>query len=114
MATIDGVALPGHEGVFGLTLREGSIATVMPAHGASDVRWVALPGLVNLHAHADRCYTVQAFRPKSFADALAAAARARAAFTVADVQSRSKRFFERSLAHGVTRIRTHTDVDPIV
>jgi cytosine deaminase len=114
MATIDGVALPGREGVFGLTLRGGAIAAVTPAHGANDVRWVALPGLVNLHAHADRCYTVQAFRPKSFADALAAAARARAAFTVADVQSRSKRFFERSLAHGVTRIRTHIDVDPIV
>jgi len=72
MATIDGVALPGHEGAFGLTLRDGSIATVTPAHGTSDVRWVALPGLVNLHAHADRCHTVQAFRPKSFADALTA------------------------------------------
>jgi len=114
MVTIDGVALPGREGVFGLTLREGLVAAVTPGQQTSDIRWLALPGLVNLHAHADRCGTVQSFRPRSFADALAAAARARAAFTVADVQSRSKRFFERSLAHGVTRIRTHTDVDPIV
>ena len=32
----------------------------------------------------------------------------------ADVEARARRLFERSLGHGVTRIRTHTDVDPIV
>ena len=41
-------------------------------------------------------------------------ASARAAFTAADVEVRAWRLFERSLGHGVTRIRTHTDVDPIV
>ena len=36
------------------------------------------------------------------------------AFTSADVQRRATLFLERSLAHGVTRVRTHTDVDPVV
>ena len=54
------------------------------------------------------------FRPHSFADALAASAAARAAFTSEDVQRRATVFLERSLAHGVTRVRTHTDVDPVV
>ena len=67
-----------------------------------------------MHAHADRAFTVQAFRPRSLAGAVAAAAEGRAAFTAADVAARATRLFERSVGHGVTRIRTHTDVDPIV
>jgi cytosine/creatinine deaminase len=112
--TIGSVALPGRSGVFSLTMRNGLIASVRAAEQAGDAAWFALPGLVNLHAHADRAYTVQSFRPRSFADALAAAGQARAAFTAADVQARATRLLERSVGHGVTRIRTHTDVDPIV
>jgi len=112
--TISPVALPGRTGVFNVTLRDGLIAAVHPADGAGETTWFALPGLANLHTHADRAYTVRSFRPRSFADALAAAASARAGFTSADVEARARRLFERSRAHGVTRIRTHTDVDPIV
>jgi cytosine/creatinine deaminase len=112
--TIGAVALPGQSGVFSLTLRDGSIAGIRAAEQASGATWLALPGLVNLHAHADRAFTVEEFRPRSFADAVAAAAAGRAAFTAADVQARATRFLERSLAHGVTRVRTHTDVDAVV
>src|SRR5262249_53643957 len=112
--TLSAIALPDRSGVWRLTLRDGSVATIGPDEQGKEAHWLALPGLVNLHAHADRAYTVQSFRPRSFADALAAAAAARAAFTAADVEARATRLFERSLAHGVTRIRTHTDVDPIV
>jgi cytosine deaminase len=111
---IDRVALPGRDGVHHLTLRGGVVAAIATAEQAGEARWLALPGLVNLHAHADRAYAATSFRPRSFADALAAAARARADFTVSDVQERARRFFERSICHGVTRIRTHTDVDPVV
>jgi cytosine deaminase len=38
----------------------------------------------------------------------------RAGFTPADVEARAARLFETSVSHGVTRIRTHTDVDPVV
>jgi cytosine deaminase len=112
--TIGSVALLGRSGVYGLTLRDGVVASLQPAEEAGGALWLALPGLVNLHAHADRAYTVQSFRPHSLADAVAAAAKGRAAFTTADVAARARRLFERSVAHGVTRIRTHTDVDPIV
>ena len=54
------------------------------------------------------------FRQRSFADALAASAKARAAFTSADVERRATIFLQRSVAHGVSRVRTHTDVDPVV
>jgi len=112
--TIGSVSLPGTGGVFSLTLRNGAIASIRPAEQSGDAAWLVLPGLVNLHAHADRSFTVQTFRPKSFADALAAASAARAEFTAADVEARATRLLERSLGHGITRIRTHTDVDPVV
>jgi cytosine deaminase len=112
--TISAVAVSGRSGVFGVTLRDGVIAAIRPAERSGETPWLALPGLANLHAHADRAYTVQSFRPRSFGDALAASASARAAFTAADVEARATRLFERSVAHGVTRMRTHTDVDPIV
>jgi cytosine/creatinine deaminase len=111
---LDSVALPDRGGVWRVTLRDGLIAAIGPDEKGAQANWLALPSFVNLHAHADRAYTVDSFRPRSFADALAAAATARAAFTAADVTTRATRLFERSLAHGVTRIRTHTDVDPIV
>src|SRR6185295_17327687 len=112
--TIESVALPGRTGAFRVTLRDGSIGAIRPAEQTGEAAWLALPGFANLHAHADRAYTVQSFRPRSLADAVAAAAAARALFTAADVAARATRLFERSVAYGVTRIRTHTDVDPVV
>ena len=112
--TIPSVLLPGRSGAFRVTLRDGLIAAIRPVEQTGEAAWLALPGLVNLHAHADRAYTVQSFRPRSLADAVAAAASARALFTAADVAARAMWLFERSVEHGVTRIRTHTDVDPVV
>jgi cytosine/creatinine deaminase len=112
--TINAVAMPDRSGVFSVILRDGLVRTIRPAERATETAWLALPGFANLHAHADRAYTVQSFRPRSFADALAAAASARTGFTAADVEARAMRLFEGSVAHGVTRIRTHTDVDPVV
>jgi cytosine deaminase len=111
---IESVALPGRTGAFRVTLRDGSIGAIRPAEQTGEAAWLALPGFANLHAHADRAYTVQSFRPRSLSDAVAAAATARALFTAADVAARATRLFERSVEHGVTRIRTHTDVDPVV
>jgi cytosine deaminase len=110
---IEAVALPLRAGTFRFILREGCIAAIEPAPG-TQARWLALPGLVNLHAHANRSFCVESFRPRSLADAIAAATKAGAAFTSADARARAGRLFERSIAHGVTRLRTHTDVDPIV
>jgi cytosine/creatinine deaminase len=112
--TIESVALPGRTGAFRVTLRDGSIGAIRPAEQTGEAAWLALPGFANLHAHADRAYTVQSFRPRSLTDAVAAAAAARALFTAADVAARATRLFKRSVGHGVTRIRTHTDVDPVV
>src|SRR5712671_1398544 len=120
MATASGtfvasVIMPDREGRFSISLRDGRIAEIEPErHDGSSRAWLALPSFANLHAHADRTFTVTSFRPRSFADALAASAKARAAFTSADVERRATIFLQRSVAHGVSRVRTHTDVDPVV
>ena len=98
--TIASVLLPGRSDVFKVTLRDGLIAAIRPAEQTGEAAWLALPGLVNLHAHADRAYTVQSFRPRSLADAVAAAASARALFTAADIAARAMCLFERSVEHG--------------
>ena len=109
------VIMPDREGRFSISLRDGRIAEIEPGrHDGSSRAWLALPSFANLHAHADRTFTVTSFRPRSFADALAASAKARAAFTSADVERRATIFLQRSVAHGVSRVRTHTDVDPVV
>ena len=110
---LDAVTFPHRVGCHSMSLRGGLIDAIEPTPRA-EPRWLVLPGLVNMHAHADRSFTVQSFRPASLADALDAATGARAAFTSADVRARAGRLFERSISHGVTRLRTHTDVDPIV
>ena len=107
------VALAGREGVFDIELGPLGVADISVS-AAAHARFVAFPGFANLHAHADRAFTVTNARPKSLKDALAASAAARMAFTTPDVRRRARRFFERSIGHGVTRLRTHTDVDPIV
>src|SRR6516165_5613629 len=113
--SVASVIMPDREGRFSISLRDGRIAEIEPErHDSSTRAWLALPGFVNLHAHVDRTFTVTSFRPRSFADALAASAKARAAFTSADVERRATIFLQRSVAHGVSRVRTHTDVDPVV
>src|SRR3954467_6059396 len=98
--TIESVALPGRTGAFRVTLRDGSIGTIRRGGQTGDAAWLALPGFTNLHAHADRAYTVQSFRPRSLADAVAAAAAARARFTAADVAARATRLFGRAGGRG--------------
>src|SRR6516225_8926870 len=84
--SVASVIMPDREGRFSISLRDGRIAEIEPErHDGSTRAWLALPGFANLHAHVDRTFTVTSFRPRSFADALAASANARAAFTSADV-----------------------------
>lgn len=112
---IEGIRLPGREGTFRIELQDGRIKSIEPSGEAvASCDWIAVPGLVNLHAHADRAFTAGRERSSSLADAIEMSSRARAAFTVEDVRRRAERLFHRSVAHGVTRIRTHTDVDPLV
>jgi len=111
--TLTGVALPDHPGAVDLDMRDGRI-TAIRSHPDEVPRWVALPPLVNFHAHADRAFTAPARRSRSLGEAVALAKAGRAQATVADIQARAARLFRAQVGFGVRRIRTHTDVDPLV
>lgn len=108
-----GVALGGRAGSFDLTLDGERVAAILPAVDTATPHWLALPSLVNLHAHANRAFAAPAQRPLSLGDAVASARRERASASVEDIRARALQLFCRSMAHGVSSIRTHTDIDGI-
>lgn len=110
---LGGVALPGREGRWDLALEGGRVAAVTPASGPG-AGLLVLPAFAEPHLHADRAYLGGQRRPASLDDAIAAVLQARAGATPEDVAERAARLLGRCSAHGVTRARTHVDVDAVV
>ncbi|CAN7774228.1 amidohydrolase family protein [Variovorax sp. LjRoot175] len=113
MRVIRSVALIDRAGSFDLALEGERVRAISAVADAAPPRWLAMPSLVNLHAHANRAYAAPAQRPLSLGDAVLSAKRERASATVEDIQSRATRLMRRSIAHGVSSLRTHTDIDAI-
>jgi cytosine deaminase len=72
------------------------------------------PGFVETHIHLDKSCILD--RCKSdrgdLEEAIAEAAKAKAAFTPEDVHSRAVRTLEKAILQGTTHMRTHLEVDP--
>jgi cytosine deaminase len=75
---------------------------------------LVVPGLVETHIHLDktcildRCQAAEG----SVAEAVRETTQAKRSFTPEDVFARGSRTLEKSIAHGVMRMRTHVEVDP--
>lgn len=113
MRFIRSVALTDRAGSFDLTLEGERVRAITAAADAAPPRWLAMPSLANLHAHANRAYAAPAQRPLSLGDAVASAKRERASATAEDIRARASLLMRRSIAHGVSSLRTHTDIDAI-
>jgi cytosine/adenosine deaminase-related metal-dependent hydrolase len=94
-----------------------AIAPSLPTGGVQEERLdgqLVLPGLVETHIHLDksriidRC-TISAGTVK---EAIAETARAKAAFTEADIEARGRRTLEQAILAGTQFMRTHVEVDP--
>lgn len=76
---------------------------------------LALPGFVESHIHLDKsCLLERCADTGSLANAIAAVADAKRAFTVEDILARGRRTLEKAILQGTTRMRTHVEVDPRV
>ena len=75
---------------------------------------LVVPGLVETHIHLDKTCILDrvAIREGTVQEAIRETARAKRSFTVEDVFSRGRRTLEKSISHGVMRMRTHVEVDP--
>ncbi len=77
---------------------------------------LVVPGLVETHIHLDKSgLTERCDCPGgTLAEAVAAVATAKLGFTEDDVYLRASQTLEKAVLHGVTRMRTHVEVDPRV
>lgn len=75
-----------------------------------------LPGLVNVHCHPDKAgLSERLFNESGTIDEARRRLReAKNYFTVQDVRERAERFLQQGIVNGVTDIRAHVDIDPVV
>ena len=102
-----------------LGIDKGRIAAIQPSLAADgeaiDVRGrLVSPGLVETHIHLDKSCILDRCKSESghLEEAIAEAAKAKAAFTPEDVHARASRTLEKAILQGTTHMRTHLEVDP--
>jgi len=101
-------------------IADGRIAAIAPALSGDanaeeqlDGRLV-LPGLVETHIHLDKSGIIDrcTISAGTVQEAIAETARAKAAFTEADIEARARRTLEKAILAGTQHMRTHVEVDP--
>jgi cytosine/creatinine deaminase len=113
--------LADNEGLVDIGVADGRIAEVAPAIAADapeeklDGRLV-IAGFVETHIHLDKAHILERCdcAQGTLAEAIAALAAAKRAFTEADIHARGRRALEKAIIQGTTRMRTHVEVDPRV
>lgn len=112
--------LADRDGPVDLGIRAGRFAAVEPdlehEGPVEDLGGrLVVPGLVETHLHLDKaCLSDRCPCGGGLAEAIAAVARAKRAFTEADVYARAETVLRRAIGHGTNRVRTHVEVDPRV
>lgn len=112
MDSLGTVALPDSVDAHELLFEEGQIAAIHPRAGTP--ARLALPAFADLHLHADRAFAGGPRPPRSLADAIQLVREIKLTATTETVRERAARLFERALAHGSLRLRTHVDVDELI
>lgn len=99
-----------------LRFQAGKIISLLPAEPHQDDLWnaggaLALPGLVEPHAHLDKTFTIARSRPSKpgLLAAIETLHQDRQHWTAADLRQRAGSGMAWAAAHGVTHLRTHID-----
>src|SRR5262245_6639991 len=113
--------LADEEGLVDIGIADGRIAEIAPAIVADALEEkldgrLTTAGLVETHIHLDKAHILERCdcADGTLAQAIAAVAAAKRAFTVADIHARGRRTLEKAIIQGTTRMRTHVEVDPRV
>jgi cytosine deaminase len=119
---IENATLAGHSGRWAIALDQGLITEVTdgPPPTATQILdaegHLVVPGFVDAHIHLDKAFLLEQ-RPAQvgdFAEALTETFRLKSQYTVADIQTRARAVLERAIAFGVTAMRSHVEVDPVL
>ncbi|WP_052288277.1 amidohydrolase family protein [Leptolyngbya iicbica] len=119
---IENATLVGQPGRWAIALQDGKIAAVQPtlqvaAHHTLDAQGqLLIPGLVDGHIHLDKAFLLKQAPAQAgdFAEALATTLRLKQQYTLEDIQQRSRTVLEQAIAFGITAMRSHVEVDPIL
>ncbi len=91
---------------------------IAPAPGAAVLEGggaFVFPGFVESHVHLDKAMILdRAPAAEGVAEAIAGVARAKKGFTAEDVADRAGRVLRAAVSHGVTLMRSHVEVDPVI
>lgn len=77
---------------------------------------VLLPGLIEPHIHLDKAFLLNLMTKdaNSIQQAIASTLELKHAFTSTDIEARSIQVIQQAIANGVTHMRCHVEIDPIV
>jgi cytosine deaminase len=97
--------------------RIAAIAPSLPAGSDPEERldgYLVLPGLVETHIHLDKSCIIDrcSIVAGTLQEAIAETARAKAAFTEADIETRARGTLEKAILAGTQFMRTHVEIDP--
>lgn len=119
---IENATLIGRSGLWAIAIDQGIITQVEPtapiaARTTLDAQGQLLvPGLVDAHIHLDKAFllTQAPAQTGDFAEALATTLRLKERYTIADIRQRARTVLAQAIAFGITAMRTHVEVDPIL
>jgi cytosine deaminase len=118
---ISNATLTNRSGRWQIAWQDGKIQAVSTNSIAARETWDAqgrlvIPGLVDAHIHLDKALLLSQAPAQTgtFAEAMAETLRLKQHYTVADIQRRSRQVIEQAIAWGVTAMRCHVEVDPIL
>ncbi|WP_337100858.1 amidohydrolase family protein [Paenibacillus sp. YIM B09110] len=122
---INGARLPSEDRLMDVGVRNGVIVYVEPSGGdlaptAMTVEngrgGMLLPGLVEPHIHLEKAYLLSRMEREaaSLQEAIAMTADMKHSFTRSDMKERSLAVIREAVRNGVTHMRCHAEVDPIL
>ena len=119
---IENAALVGRSGLWAIALQDGYITQIQPtlpvaAHTTINAQGqLLIPGLVDGHIHLDKAFLLKQAPAKAgdFAEALATTLQLKQQYSIEDIQQRARTVLERAITFGITAMRSHVEVDPIL
>ncbi len=124
---IRNATIQGHSGVVDIGIQGGRIVDIedrIEIRGREEIHsqgYLVSPGFVDVHMHLDKALTLDRYdwalreqQPTRRLTSVFETNKVKPTFTVDDVKARAIRVAEMCAVKGITTIRTHAEVDPVV
>ncbi|MEO0984745.1 MAG: amidohydrolase family protein [Cyanobacteria bacterium J06639_14] len=119
---IENATLAGRQGSWAIAVNNDTIvdvtsSSIPEARAIIDAQGkLVVPGLVDAHIHLDKAFLLERSPAETgnFVEALRETLRLKKQYTVKDIQTRASTVLEQAIAFGITAMRSHVEVDPIL